>query len=49
LFQILTEMKKLKYINVKQHSMIEQKITKRNLECLKHREHFGVLHVHPRI
>jgi len=47
LFQILTELKKLRDINVKQHSMIEQKITKRNLEIVKHREHFDVLHVHP--
>jgi len=47
LFQILTELTKLKYVNVKQHSMIEQKITKRNLEIVNHREHFNVLHVHP--
>jgi len=47
LFQILTELKKLSYVNVKQHSMIEQKIRTRNLEIVNHREHFDVTYVHP--
>jgi len=49
LFQILTELKKLRYLNVKQHSMIEQKVTKQHLEIVNHREHFDVLHVHPSV
>jgi len=47
LFQILTELKKLGYVNIKQHSMIAQKITKRNLELMNHREHFDFIRVRP--
>jgi len=47
LFQVLTELQRIRYINEKQLSMIEQKLTKRQLEIVNHREHFNVLHVHP--
>jgi len=47
LFQILIELKKLRYINVEQHLMIEQKIIKRNLELVNHREHFDVINIYP--
>jgi len=46
LFQILTELKKLEYINVKQYSMIEQKITKRNVDMVNQREDFDFIHGH---
>jgi len=45
LFQVLRELKKLKYINVKQLSMIEHKIIKRNLEIMNHIQHFDVINV----
>jgi len=35
------------YVNEKQFSMIEQKITKRNLEIANHKEHFDFIHGHP--
>jgi len=47
LFQILFELKKVRYLNAKQLSMIEQKITKRKLEIANHRKRFDVIHVYP--
>jgi len=47
LFQVLRELSRLKYINVKQLSMIEHKITKRNLELINHTMHFDVINVKP--
>jgi len=44
---LLLDLKKLRYVNEKQLSMIEQKITKRNLEIANHREHFDFIHVQP--
>jgi len=46
LFQILTELKNQSYVNVKQHSMIEQKIRTRNLEVENHIKHFDFIRVH---
>jgi len=38
-------MKKLKDINVNQHSMIEEKILTRRLEIVNHTEHFMFIHI----
>jgi len=45
LFQVLRELKRLRYINVKQLSMIEHKITKRNLEIEHIVDHFQFINV----
>jgi len=47
LFQILRELKRLKYINVKQLSTIEHKITKRNVEIMNIVKHFDVINIRP--
>jgi len=47
LFQILTELRKLRYVNVKHHSMIAQKIAHQNLKLVYLRERFDAIRVHP--
>jgi len=44
---MLSDLGRQRYVNEKQLSMIEQKITKRNLEIANHREHFDFIQVHP--
>jgi len=47
LFQVLRELRSLKYINVKQLSMIEQKVRKRNVEIRNIVKHFDVINIWP--
>jgi len=44
---MLLNLKRLRYINEKQLLMIQQKITKRKVEIVNHRDHFNFIHVHP--
>jgi len=44
---MLLYLKRQRYVNEKEFSMIKQKITKRKLEIVNHREHFDFIHVHP--